>query len=170
MKWALWRTPCVHLSSLVPKQSTSFHSLYFLLRLHFKTTPDRTKWSKYIQLYFFKTLPPSAYIPNAANITTKSATFAFSSLVLFFYFFLFFLLSFSFDFDWDFRAYRAHKSCLLTGPFPLQWLQISLGAFTNLKSGLIYKFTFVWEYRLTGQDIAILHKKFGKRSLSKTSS
>ena len=167
MKWALWRTPCVHLSSLVPKQSTSFHSLYFLLRLHFKTKPDRTKWSKYIQLYFFKTLPPSAYIPNAANITTKSATFAFSSLVLFFYFFL---LSFSFDFDWDFRAYRAHKSCLLTGPFPLQWLQISLVAFSNLKSGLIYKFTFVWEYRLTGQDIAILHQKFGKRSLSKTSS
>lgn len=52
--------------------------------LHFKTTPKMTKWSKYIQLYFFKTLPPSAYVPNAANIKTKSATFAFSSLLLFF--------------------------------------------------------------------------------------
>ena len=46
---------------------------------------------KYIQLYwFFKTLPPSAYIPNAANIKTKSATFAFSSRLLFFYFFYIF--------------------------------------------------------------------------------
>ena len=57
-----------------------------------------TKWNKYIQL-FFKTLPPSAYIPKAANKKTKSATFAFSSLLLFFYFFIFFLLSFSFDID-----------------------------------------------------------------------
>ena len=54
----------------------------------------------YPVFFFFTTLPPSAYIPNAANIKTKSATFAFSSLVLFFFLlFLIFLLSFSFDID-----------------------------------------------------------------------
>lgn len=53
-----------------------------------------TKWSKYIQLYFFKTLPPSAYIPNAANITTKSATFAFSSLLFSSFFTFLYFLSF----------------------------------------------------------------------------